>query len=116
MQHEVVLRTRIDQKKVDATLTASVPACSNTRHGFDQSIFEGARSCPRTQLEFFGDEQQPLARGVLPNVSREEIRAYGLLIVAKWHVESGASMKHCKLNDVSVVEISKGGADQSEAL
>jgi hypothetical protein len=69
--------------EVDAKLTERVPAWSITRDGFDQSVFEEAQPSPSKLLEFFGDEQQLLVRGALPNVPWEEIGAYGPLTSLK---------------------------------
>lgn len=102
--------------EVDATLTESVPAWSITRDGFDQSVFEEAQSSLRKLLEFFGDEQQLLVRGALPNLPWEEIRAYGPISSLKWEIEETVSIERWTFNDQSIVEISKRGDDPSDAL
>lgn len=102
--------------EVDATLTESVPAWSITRDGFDQSIFEAAQSSPRKLLEFFGDEQQLLVRGALPNVPWDRIRAYGPLTSLKWEIADSVSIERWTFNNESIIEISKRGEDQSDAL
>ena len=110
--------TRLDgfKAEVDATLTESVPAWSITRDGLDELMFETARTSSKKLLEFFGDEQQLLVRGALPNVPWELIRAYGPLTSVKREIAGSVSIERWTIKEESIIEISKRGENQSFAL
>ena len=102
--------------EVDATLTESVPAWSITRDGLDQRVFEAAQTSSKNLLEFFGDEQQLLVRGAWPKVPWETIRAYGPFDSVKWAITDSVSIERWTIKEESIVEVSKRGEDQSNAL
>lgn len=102
--------------EVDATLSEGVPAWSITREDLDEDTFEAARTSTEKLLEFFRDEQLLLVRSAWPQIPWKKVTAYGPIASVKWAITDSVAIERWTIQGESIIEVSKRGEDQAEAL